>query len=311
MIEYIQNAKTIYIVTHIRPDGDAIGSAFALKLALNNMGKSAKVIMSSYSKRFDFLEEVADYVDKVSEDKYDLLICTDCSDIRRLDIFQEDFLKAKHIIVFDHHKFSKIECDDRIVDEISPAACEIVYDFFVENNIEITPKIADFLYLGLLTDTGSFNYERTTSKTYKIAATLIERNANFAYICKKMNDTMPENRMKLMLYTLNNMKTFFNGRLRVSVVTQKVLDEYGVDKEDAEGMTNYLRMIENTELAVYIREVEDGFKVSLRSAEFVDCAEFAAEFDGGGHIRAAGFNTLNVEETIQKIVEKMEEVFKN
>lgn len=308
MLDYIKNANTVYIVAHIRPDGDAIGSAFALKLALSNMGKSAHVIMSSYSKKFEFLEEVKTAVTSVPEEKFDLLICTDCSDKKRLDISEEDFNKAESVVVFDHHKASAVPAVMSIIDDESPATCEMVYKFFKENMIEITPKIADYLYMGIMTDTGSFNYERTTAATYEIAADLIKLGARFAIICKNVNEGVTEAKARLIAYSLDNMQVYYGGRLRIAVADHETLDRFGVDKEDAEGVTNYLRMIEGTELAVYIRGIEEGkFKVSLRSANFVDCAVLAATFGGGGHIRAAGFDTINVEQTIEKIVEKMRE----
>jgi len=309
IIDYIKEATKIYVVAHIRPDGDAIGSANAICLALKNMGKEAHVIMSSYSKKFEFLEEVGQSIPNVSESEYDLLICTDCSDKARLDILPEDFDKAKHVVVFDHHKYSSVPANASRIEETTPACCEVIYKFFIENNIEITPKMASYIYLGIMTDTGSFNYERTTSFSYKVAAEMIDKGADFVNICKRINDTMQESKVKLMTYVLQNMESYFDGKLRISVVTQNILDEFGVDKEDAEGMTNYLRMIEGTKLAIYIREVENAkFKASLRSDKQVDCAELALGFGGGGHIRAAGFDLIDVEETKKKIIEKMEEV---
>lgn len=308
MLDYINKANTIYIVAHIRPDGDAIGSAFALKLALMNMGKSACVIMSSYAKKFEFLTEVKTAVGKVIEEKYDLLICTDCSDKERLDISDEDFAKAGSVVVFDHHKASAVPADCSIIDDESPATCQMVYKFFKENDIKITPKIADFLYMGLMTDTGSFNYERTTAETYEIAADLIKLGARFVYVCKNVNEGITEEKARLIAYSLDNMQVYYGGRLRIAVADHEVLDKFGIDKEEAEGVTNYLRMIDGTELAVYIRGIEEGkFKVSLRSSNFVDCATLAASFGGGGHVRAAGFDTIDVESTIEIIVEKMRE----
>ena len=308
MIDYINEAHKIYIVAHIRPDGDAIGSAFALMLALENMGKEAHVVMTSYAKKFEFLEEVKKAVNCISDGEYDLLICTDCSDKKRLDISCEDFEKAKHVIAFDHHKASVVPCDESIIDDVAPATCEIIYKFFKENNIEITPKIADYLYLGLMTDTGSFNYERTTEATYEIAADLIKKGARFVKICKTMNDAISEAKARLIAYSLENTKVYYGVKLRIAIATHEILDRFGVDKEEAEGITNYLRMIEGTELAVYIRGIENGkFKVSLRSVDYVDCAKLAMSFGGGGHIRAAGFDTDNVEDVVYKIVEKMKE----
>jgi len=200
VIDYINEANNIYIVAHIRPDGDAIGSAYALCLGLRNMGKKAQVIMSSYSKKFEFLDDVKDAVPTVSENEYDLLICADCSDKARLDMLPEDFEKAKKVVVFDHHKFSSVPSNASIIEEETPACCEVVYKFFKDNSIEITPKMASFIYMGIMTDTGSFNYERTTSFSYKIAAEMIDKGADFVTICKKINDTTQGRHIQLALF---------------------------------------------------------------------------------------------------------------
>ena len=306
-MEYINGADTIYIVSHIRPDGDAIGSAFAMCHALLDMGKKAYVIMQEYSKRYEFLPSIKEAVKNVKEDSYDLLICVDTSDRERLVITNEDFEKAKHVIAFDHHKNSKIPAEVLVVNDEAPATCEILYDFLLKENIKITEIMSNYIYMGLMTDTGNLNYRRTTSNTYKIAGEMLDLGADFVNICKNVNDTYPEARMKLLAYVITNMKKYCDGKVRVGIATKEIIDSLEVEPEDVEGMTNFLRMIEGTELAIYAREEENGkFKVSMRTDAKIDCSKIAIEYGGGGHVCASGFDTTTLEKDIDEIVKEVE-----
>lgn len=308
-LDLINKSKTIYIASHERPDGDAIGSMFSMYLLLKSMNKDVKVLMPFVSRRYEFLKELKEAKDKVYEDNYDLLICLDTSDNKRLTITDEDYMKAKKVIAIDHHKQSTIEGNVKIFNDTAPANCEILIDMFKYLNISITKEMSDYLYLGLMTDTGSFNYARTTANTYSAASELIALGADFVTICKKINDTMSESKMKLLCNVIDNMKSYLNGYIRVSIVDLKTLDLLKVDAEDAEGMTNYLRMIEGTEVAIYARQVDDDkYKVSMRSEGNIDLSKIAIKHNGGGHIRAAGFDSYDVKKDINEVINEVERI---
>lgn len=289
--ELIDNSNNIYVIGHKGPDGDAIGSSFALSTALNNMGKNSKVIMPQYSDSFNFLPGIEEAVENVEEEEYDLLIAVDSSDISRLPINKEDFSKAKNVIMIDHHEFGKSQYgDERYIDPSMPATCQIIYDLLTFMNVEITRKIATYLYTGLITDTGSFNYSSTKPSTLEIASKLISTGINFSYICTMLNHTIKEAKLKLIAKAINNMEVYYDGKLRYSYINQEVLSSLGLNDEDSEGMTNYLLMPENTEISVYVRQRTDGTnKVSMRSRGRVDVSKIAIAFNGGGHARAAGY----------------------
>ncbi len=288
--KYIDNAKSIYIVGHIGPDGDAIGSSFALYHALKKIGKNAKVVMPTCSDTFKFLPNIEEAVSGVIEDSYDLLIAVDSSDKSRLAISIEDFNKAKNVIVLDHHVANVPYGDYNYIDSELPAASEIIYNFITYLNIDIDKTIATYLYTGIMTDTGSFNYSSTKPSTMVIASKLIETGIDFSNICKRVNDTIKESKLKLIAKAVENMEVYYSGKLRYTYVSQEELLELGVSDEDAEGMTNYLRMVEGTEVAVYVRERKNGEnKVSMRSNEKVDISKIAISNGGGGHKRAAGY----------------------
>lgn len=289
--ELIDDSNNIYVVGHIGPDGDAIGSSFALCLALKNIGKNAKVIMPSYSDSFNFLPNIDKAVENVDEKEYDLLIAVDSSAKERLAISEEDYNKAKKVAVIDHHVLGEISYGDaRYIDSSMPATCQIMYDFLVFMGIDITKEIATYLYTGLITDTGSFNYSSTKPSTLHIAASLVETGIDFSYICRKLNHTIKEAKLRLIGVAINNMEVYYGGKLRYTYIDYNTISNLGLNDEDAEGMTNYLLMPEDTEVSIYVREKSDGSKkVSMRSRENVDVSKIAISFNGGGHARAAGY----------------------
>ena len=305
-MELINDSTSIYITAHTSPDGDAVGSAFAMYLALKKMGKDVHVIMPKYSDRFNFLEEIKHAEKKADIEEYDLCIVVDSSSIDRVAMSQEDFDKAKKKIVIDHHLNSKIESDIMIEDSKSPATCQIIYEFLTSQKIEIDKDIAKYIYMGMLTDTGSFNYQNTTSRTHRIVADLLDKGIDFAYICKMVNDTMKENRLKLIAYAINNIQTFKDGKIKYAKIENSILDTFEIDEEDAEGIVNYLRCIKGVDIAIYARGLKDGtYKVSLRSNGNVDVSEAAMKLGGGGHINAAGFT---VNEEIDNVIDEIIEI---
>lgn len=306
-MKLIEESSSIYIVTHISPDGDAIGSSMAMYLTLKNMGKDVHVIIPSYSDRFSFLDELKQAETELPENEYDLLIAVDASSVDRLTLDEQDLNRAKKVLVIDHHQNTKINADVMVINSKSPAACELVYELFDTCDIEVTKEVARYIYMGIVTDTGSFNYRNTTSKTHYIAGKLLDTGIDFTYICKMVNDTMKENRLKLIAYVIDNMETYYDGRIRYAKVPNIVLKKLDIPDEDAEGLVNYLRCVVGVDVAIYARGLEDGtYKVSLRSNFDYDVSKIAATFGGGGHINAAGFTVNeeidNVKDEIIKIV---------
>lgn len=288
--ELIENSSNIYIVAHENPDGDAIGCTYSLYLGLKQLGKNAKVLMRRRSDTFDFLPNINENSFFIEENEYDLLICVDSSDKTRLDIEDKDFEKAKRVLMIDHHKKVNPYGDINCIDDELPAACELVYNLLLNIGVNITQEIAMYLYLGIMTDTGSFNYSSTKPSTLVIASKLIETGIDFSLICKKINDTMKESKLKLVAIAIENMEVYFDGKVRFTYVDSDTINGLGLDEEDAEGMVNYLKKVEGTEVAIYVRGKNDGTdKVSLRSNGLVDVSKVAIDFGGGGHARAAGY----------------------
>lgn len=306
VLKIIKKSKKIYIVTHKRPDGDAIGSSFAMYIALKNMKKDVTIIMQEYMKKYEFLSILKEAKENVIEEKYDLLICMDSGSCERLEISEEDYNKASKIVVFDHHQMNNIAADVKIVDENSPANCELIYEFFVKNKIEISKDMADLLYLGIMTDTGSFNYKRTTARSYFIASKLLEKGADFVTICRRINDTYSENKLKLLGHIINNMESFADGQIMFSLIKKETMEKINANDEDTDSLVNYLRMVDGTEVAVLVYPIDNNnYKVSMRTQGKVDCSKIAREFGGGGHIRASGFETDDVNKIKNALIERI------
>lgn len=300
---YIEKANVIYIVGHLNPDGDAIGSSFAIYLALKKIGKNVNVIMPKFSDSFKFLPHIEEAVNYIKEDKVDLLIAVDSSDIERLAISREDLKKVDNILVIDHHKKANLYGDINVIEDTCPATCQLMYEFLTYLNTKMDLEIATYLYTGILTDTGSFNYSTTTKRTLEIASKLIGLGINFSVICRKLNDTIKEAKLYLIGKAIENMEIYENGKIRYSYIDYETIKKLNLSEEDAEGMANYLRMVEGTEIAVYVRGKSDGSnKVSLRSGDVVDVSSVAIMFGGGGHKRAAGYT---MSEDIQIAKEKL------
>jgi len=288
--EIVKNSKSVYVVAHVNPDGDAIGSTFAVYFALKKLGKDVHVIMPAYSTVFEFLPGVEHSVENVKEEEYDLLIALDASDRTRLAMSEEDYNKAKKVIMLDHHQISNPYGDFRYINDLKSSASEIAYLFIKSLEIDFDENIATLLYTGIMTDTGSFNYSNANSDTFRVVADLLDNGAKAVEVCKKLNDTMKEAKLKLIAKTVDNMEVYYDGKMRYSYVSYQEIQELGLGDEDAEGMTNYLRAVEGTEVAVYVRGKSDGsLKVSMRSGGKVDTSKIAIAFGGGGHPRAAGY----------------------
>ena len=298
--EILNKSNKIYISAHINPDGDAIGSTLAIYFALKKLGKDVHVVMPSYSNVFSFLPGVNLCVDAIENKEYDLLIALDSSDNTRLAISEQEYKLAKKVIMLDHHQISKPYGDFRYINDTKSSASEIAYLFIKYLDIEIDKDMATLLYAGIMTDTGSFNYNNTSSDTHRIVADLIDYGAETVMVCKKLNDTIKESKLKLIAKAIDNMEVFYNGKMRYSYIPYDDIKNLGIDDEDAEGMTNYLRSVEGTEVAVYVRGKSDGTnKVSMRSGGNVDISKIAISFGGGGHPRAAGY-TMKESEEIEK-----------
>ena len=276
ILEEIKKAEKIVILTHETPDGDAIGSSLAMKLALNQLGKEADVIIPKYSRTFNFLPD-ANEIKKESEvERYDLVIAVDGATLKRL-AGVEYFEKAKTKIQIDHHSVNGMYADYNFVNPVAPACCEILLGMFEYFGIEITPEIGTCIIAGIITDTGGFQYAGVTAETFEFAAELLQKGVNISNVYQKVLSTKTRAHFELSRLVSGRMEFFENGKIAFTYMNRKDEENAGAEEGDHEGLVEIGRNIEGVEVSVFIREKEGEnlYKVSLRSREYVNVSDVA------------------------------------
>ena len=309
--EEIEKAEKIVILTHETPDGDAIGSALAMNLALKNLGKDTDVIITEFPKVFNFLPNRGEVKEKSDVEKYDLAIALDCADLKRL-IGKEYFENAKQTIVIDHHGSNNMFGDINFVNPVSPACCEILVGIFEYLNIEIDKEIGSCILTGIITDTGGFRYQGVTAETFEFTAELLRKGVNVPEIYKKVLQTKTKANFELMQRTIDRMEFLEDGKVTFTYINQKDLEDVKAGIGDHEGLVEIGRDIEGVEVSIFIRQKEDdlnSYKVSMRSGDYVNVSDICFMFGGGGHPRAAGAVIQgNIEQVKQKIMNELKKV---
>ncbi len=290
----IKDKDFFYILTHIYPDGDAMGSAFALCRALQKMGKHSKVLCNdSIPQKFDFLSA---FVKKEEFDsKY--IISVDLADTSLLGPNLEKY-SSKIDMCIDHHPSNKNYAALNYVDSAAAANCEIIYKLLKEINEPIDKEIATCLYTGIATDTGCFEYSNTTAKSHFIAAELMNIGAPVAEINEKIFTVKSEKKLSTENTIYKNLEYFFDGKCALTFITLKEMQFIGTTDNELDGIASIPIKIEGVQLGITIREKASGIhKVSVRTKGDVDSNLFCSYFGGGGHSRAGGFN---IEGTVEK-----------
>ncbi len=288
IVEKIKNAQKIAIFNHENPDGDALGSAFALKLILIALGKKAEVFLRQGDERTREYKLVKGTENNgLSVEECDLKVAVDCADIKRLGTMKEFF--SGNTAAIDHH-MTHVEFAESTLLVDAPATGEIIFDLAEMLGVELTHDMAHNIYVAITCDTGSFKYSSTTPKTHVVAAKLLEKGVDIGYISKCVFDTKSFDYFRAYRKGIDSLELFENGKIAVLSITEEDFKELGVDETIIDGIVELPRSVEGAEVGAYIRQREDGaFKVSLRSNGDVDVAKAAVAFGGGGHIKASGF----------------------
>ncbi len=313
IIENIKKAETIVILTHEAPDGDAIGSTLAMKVALKQLGKETDVVIREFPKVFDFLPGRKEIKLDTNIEKYDLAISLDCADLKRLD-GNEYFEKAKQTIVIDHHGSNKMYGDFNFVNPVAPACCQILIGMFEYFNIKIDKELGTCILTGIITDTGGFRYSGVTPETFEFTADLLTRGVNVSDIYKRVLETKTKANFELMRRTIDRMEFLEDGKITFTYITNQDLKEVNASVGDHEGLVEIGRDIEGVEVSIFIRQKEDDentYKISMRSNEYVNVSDICFKFGGGGHEKAAGATMQgNIEQVKQKVINEVKKVLK-
>ena len=295
----INEAETIAILTHESPDGDAMGSSLAMYNALKDMGKKPDIIIPEYPRTFSFLPGADEILKEGKQKQYDLVISLDCADLKRLNGFANYFEDAKTTISIDHHRMNPMFADYNYVDPASPACCQILVVILEYLKVEITKDIGTCLLTGIITDTGGFKYPGVTAETFEFAAWLLTSGVNVSNIYKKVLQIKTRANYELSKLAMNRMEFLEDDRITFTYITLEDEKRFQAEEGSHEGIVEIGRDIEGVEVSIFLHEAEDGFKVSLRSNEYINVSEVCFMFGGGGHMRAAGCKMTGTIEQIK------------
>jgi bifunctional oligoribonuclease and PAP phosphatase NrnA len=308
IVEELQQASKMLITTHENPDGDALGSLLAFDEMMRALGKDTVMFMSesNFPLPHEYQHLPLDRVQNVPPDDMDerIAVFLDCGNIDRMPV---DFLQrdGQHIVNIDHHHDNTHFGTVNLVVGDASCTAEILWELAKALQVEITPSMAEALYIALITDTGRFMYENTGASAHLMAADLIDAGVDVAAVYRKLYQDLPFPRLQLLARALASVRRYDDDQLTVAHLSRGDFGETGAIESDSEGVVDHLRSVEDTKVAVLIRELldRDGRKVSLRSTDgLVDVSVIARSLGGGGHRQAAGATTeMPLEELIEHI----------
>ena len=308
IVEELQQAHKLLVTTHENPDGDALGSLLAFDEMMRALGKDSVMFMSASNFPLPHeyqhlpLEGVQNQPPKDMDER--IAVFLDCGNIDRMPV---DFLQreGQHILNIDHHHDNTNFGTVNLVVGDASCTAEILWELAKALGVEITPSMAEALYIALVTDTGRFMYENTGARAHLMAADLIEAGVDVAAVYRRLYQDLPFPRLQLLSRALAGVRRFDDGRVTVAHLSRGDFGETGAIESDSEGVVDHLRSVEYTKVAVLVRELLDreGRKVSLRSTDGqVDVSVIARSLGGGGHRQAAGATTdLPLDQLIEQI----------
>jgi bifunctional oligoribonuclease and PAP phosphatase NrnA len=302
------------VVTHENPDGDALGSLLATTLALRQLRKDALMYLAGVAplpREYSFmhldglLRELPGDIDER------VLVALDCAKADRIGPDPAPIERATLVLDIDHHHDNTQFGDINLIVPNASSTGEVLRDVFRELGVELTPEIAEPLYIALVTDTGRYQYSSTTPKTHRLAAELIEAGADFHAVFKQVYESLELAKFKLIGRAADRTRVLEGGRIIVSYLLRSDFADLGASEAYSEGIIDFLRAVEGSELAVLIREPPRDTgptrRVSLRSSvDELDVSVLARAFGGGGHRQAAGFSS---EASIDEITELVRQGF--
>ena len=303
------------VMSHVRPDGDALGSQLALALSLQQLGKEVRVWNEDgMLEKYSFLPR-AELVTKPpsTPEDFDCAIALDTAIQNRLGTALAA-VHSKLWINIDHHLSNPGYGDVVYVDPDAPATAEIIFRLIKSQNLPFNRDIAENLYAAISTDTGSFQYPKTSARTFEIAAELIRAGLDVGRLNQQLYENYPRRRLELLRELLRTMRFEHGGRVASVSLSLKTAAELGVLPEDNEGLIDHLRAIRGVIVAVFFEELGDGkVRVSMRSKnEAVDVCAICQKFGGGGHALAAGARVRGtLAEIEEKVLEEIGDVLKS
>jgi bifunctional oligoribonuclease and PAP phosphatase NrnA len=307
VVQLIEQQQKFMITSHIRPDGDGLGSGLALYWMLRDLGKDVDVVLRdrvppSYNVLpASDLVVVQDDVDK----KYDAAFIIECSDVDRPGL---PSLRNQFVVNIDHHSTTVPFGDINWIDATAAAVGEMIYNLCKALGVEVTKEIAECIYTALLTDTGSFHFSNTTERTLKIASELVRRGVEPARISEALFYSAPFSKVKLLGLVLSNIQRDESGRIAWITLDRSTVYDADASEEDSDGIVNHALSIGDVEAVAFFKELMPGsYRISLRSKGKNNVAKVAELFGGGGHRNAAGCRIEgDFEEVKRRVIEGLQ-----
>jgi len=299
-------APAVRILTHSHPDGDTLGSAWALAHAMHALGKPVRVLCEDPSPAmFDFMAEGLEQSD--FDDA--LVVSVDVAEESLLGDTLQKAYGGKIDLSIDHHATNGLFAAQNLVDGSASASAEVVGELIDAMGLALTQRIAACIYAGISTDTGCFRYANTTARSHLWAARCMELGVDTEPLDRAFFETETKTYLALERMAFDGLRYYCGGRAAVVAVTQEMFRQSGSNDEEYIKIVARVRNVEGVLVGAAIREKEDGsYKISMRSREPVDAAALCARMGGGGHARAAGASSdLPLEETIAMVVRHIEE----
>jgi phosphoesterase RecJ-like protein len=294
------------VMSHIRPDGDALGCTLAMALCLRQLGKDVQMWNDEGClEKFLFLPQSGLVTLPPSEpEEFDVAIVLDTAVKNRAGRCVTAVKRAGLWMNIDHHVSNPRFGDVNHIDSTAPATGQILFELFREGELPITYEMADNLYVAISTDTGSFQYPQTTARTYEIGAELMRMGVNVGSLSQRLYESYPRRRIELLKAMLNVLQFTSGDRVASFALSLATANALGVKPEDNEGLIDHVRAVEGVVVAAFFEELEDGMvRGSLRSKDpRADVCKVATQFGGGGHTLAAGLRTRG---TLAEVQEKV------
>ncbi len=308
VVELIEHKRFFAITSHMRPDGDSLGSSLGLYWLLRQLGKSVEVVMrdpapQAYRKLPGACEvRTTPTIDR----EYDAVFVIECSDITRPGL---DHLQQQFVVNIDHHSTTALFGTVNWIDSTASAVGEMIYNLCKAVGVRVTREIAECVYTALLTDTGSFHYSNTSERTFKIASELVRAGVRPAKIAEAVFNSYSWNKLMLLSEVLATARHDETGRIATLRQSLEMTARLGNGDEDGDGIVNYPMSVGTIEAVAFLKEHAPGvYRTSLRSKGDVNVARVAEKFSGGGHRNAAGCTLYGTwEEAEEKIVAHLHE----
>ena len=300
LLDVIRAGQRFVVASHQRPDGDAIGSAMAMALALRAIGKQVTVVTDAVPPVFlqPFPDVSGIHITPEISGPFDAALIMECSELSRTGV---KGLERSPVMNIDHHPGNKSYGSVNWIDESAAACGEMVFTLIHALGAPLTKDVATHIYLAVLTDTGSFHFSHLTPRTYEVALRCVEAGADPQWIARTHYDSNSLSRVRIFGAVMNGMVIAAEGRVALLSITRQTMTELGGTNDDLEGLINFPLTVKDIEAVAFFKEVGDhDWRVSLRSKGSVDIGAIARQFKGGGHTNAAGCSATGAPDAVQK-----------